>query len=135
MSQGERVSTQEFAGNALGSGPVRVLGGFTVTGTAPIRYDPTNGWYGTKSLWYADPSYQGPFLIRGRQLDGDGQISFGEQPQGKMLFIRAGPTINSGYGYREAPGGTYVKSPGCYAFQVDGVNFSYIITFEAIPSA
>ncbi len=33
-------------------------------------------------------------------------------------------------GWREAPGGLWVRTPGCYAWQVDGLSFSEIITLE-----
>jgi hypothetical protein len=33
-------------------------------------------------------------------------------------------------GSRTAPGGTFVKGPGCYAFQVDGLDFSYNLIFS-----
>ena len=35
-------------------------------------------------------------------------------------------------GWRMWPSGTYVASPGCYAWQVDGVGFSEIITFHSL---
>lgn len=37
-----------------------------------------------------------------------------------------------GYGYRTVPGSTWVKSPGCYAWQVDGRGFSEVIVVDAV---
>jgi hypothetical protein len=93
------------------------------------------GWYAAKTLWLAPFSaYRGPVLIRGRQLDGSHNVvmtgggAFLVEPQ-----LGPGDTLN-GYpdGLREWPGGTYLRTPGCYAWQVDGTNFSTLIVFEAV---
>jgi hypothetical protein len=34
-------------------------------------------------------------------------------------------------GQREWPGATWIRTPGCYACQIDGLHFSYVIVFEA----
>jgi hypothetical protein len=92
------------------------------------------GWFGYKTLWFTLPSYVDVVLIRGARIDGDGPVGFGEQPAIGHLIIPPGPTLNGQDGYREAPGGTFVKSSGCYAFQVDGIGFSYVIVFSAAPA-
>jgi hypothetical protein len=89
------------------------------------------GWYGAKTMWIVDPSYSGPVLVRGFQLDGSGRIAFGESPLIGQLIIPPGDTVNElPGGYRTAPGGTFVKGPGCYGLQVDGLTFSYVIVFQ-----
>jgi hypothetical protein len=70
--------------------------------------------------------------IRGARIDAPGSIAFGEGPDQEELIFPPGPTVNGRDGWREAPGGTYVKAPGCYAWQVDGVGFSTIIVFRAV---
>jgi hypothetical protein len=40
--------------------------------------------------------------------------------------------VNCLDGYREEPGGTYVRAPGCYAWQVDGLTFSEVIVVRAV---
>jgi hypothetical protein len=99
-----------------------------------LIFDPaskTKGLYRVKTLWFARPRYQGPILIRGRQLDGPHKPSFGEE--GSLLdpMLSAGPTINGEHGFREWPGATWVPRAGCYAWQVDGTNFSDVIIFRA----
>jgi hypothetical protein len=92
-----------------------------------------DGWASFKTLWFSEPSYQGPWVIRGKQLDGPSPVIFGEQPTVSELVVPAGPTVNeTNDGYREAPGGTYVRGPGCYAWQVDGLSFSYVIVFRVV---
>jgi hypothetical protein len=121
---GHQVKTADFGGYALGSGPVEPM-------ALGPRSSWPDGWYGYKTLWFTLPSYTDAVLIRGARIDGDGPVGFGEGPRIGHLIIPPGPTVNGQDGYREAPGGTFVKSPGCYAFQVDGLNFSYPIVFVA----
>ena len=93
---------------------------------------PRDGWYGFKTLWLTMPSYQGPVLIRGGRIDAPGALAFGEGPDVSELVIPPGDTLNEVNGYRTAPGGTYFRVPGCYAWQVDDVGFSTIIVFRVV---
>jgi len=91
------------------------------------------GWFTFKTLWFSVPSYDGPWTVRGNRIDGEGHVIFGEQPTVAALVVPPGPTTNEAAdGYRQAPGGTYVQRPGCYAWQVDGTSFSYVIVFRAV---
>ena len=42
------------------------------------------------------------------------------------------PRHEHGQGWREAPGGLWVTTPGCYAWQVDGLTFSEVIMVQAV---
>ncbi|MDQ6948792.1 MAG: hypothetical protein M3256_21670 [Actinomycetota bacterium] len=122
ITSGHVVSTVGFSVFALGKGPVYpgIAGG--------QLYAWSGGWFGFKTLWYVAPSYDGPVLIRGARIDGDGLVGFGESPFIGHLIIPPGPTLNEAAdGYRTAPGGTYVTGPGCYAWQIDGLSFSDVI--------
>lgn len=131
-SPGREVNGGDFAGIALGPGPVSPIpGGGSVADrlrgvvtASPIKVD---GWYGDKTLWFSAPSYSGPFLIRGRRLDGAGMVAFGEKPILRQIFVEAGPTRLMSNGYRLVAGGTYFESSGCYAWQVDTDLGSYTI--------
>ena len=132
---GHPVDTQGFGGIALGTGQVQPLiaaEGDRLHGVAHVDSE-SDAWYYFKTLWFVLPSYAGPVLVRGARIDGPGRVAFGEGPVVGHLIIPPGPTINE-YpdGYRTAPGGTYVQSPGCYAWQIDGVDFSYQIVFKAV---
>jgi hypothetical protein len=117
------------------------------------------GWFGLQTLWYAMPDYNGPFVVRGARLGATGQIAVqpdysGLAPGQGPLVVPAGATANTyytkwrpghardavtgrlvptltGYGYRTQPGSTWVRSPGCYAWQVDGRGFSETIVVKA----
>jgi hypothetical protein len=131
---GGPIETSAFGGAALGSGsePVRPLGRVTAAGVGELEPTPTtSGWYSFKTLWFSAPSYQGPWIVRGGELGGTNPVVFGEQPAVSQLVVPPIQTLNGANGYREAPGGTYVRTPGCYAWQVDGVGFSYLIVFWA----
>jgi hypothetical protein len=121
---GHEVRTAAFSVFALGNGPVE-------PGIAGGQLDAwSDGWFGFKTLWFAVPSYQGPVLIRGARIDGDGPVGFGEGPRIGHLIIPVGAAVNeTADGYRTAPGGTFVVAPGCYAWQVDGLSFSDVIVF------
>jgi len=134
---GHQVETQGFGDVALGPGPVEPLiaaAGDPSHGVAQVDSDSrSEGWYWFKTLWFVRPSYAGSVLVRGGRIDGAGRMAFGEGPVTGHLIIPPGPTINEYPDeYREAPGGTYVESPGCYAWQIDGTDFSYQIVFKAV---
>ena len=132
-SRGTRFNTSQFGGVALGTGPVRVLAGSTRRGIADL-INPTSAppWLALKTLWFSLPAYQGPFIIRATRLGRPGPVALGEGPAMVPLVIPPGPTLSSFFGYRTVPGGLWVKSPGCYAWQVDGLGFSEIIVVRAV---
>jgi hypothetical protein len=137
---GRRYDNGQFSGIALGDGPVQpliapgrrsdvrdVLKGNLTFDRLPMTQD-----YRVKTLWFARPSYQGPVLLRGTELGGSHQTRFGEDGSLVDPLLSAGPTTNGEHGFREWPGATWVRAPGCYTWQVDGTTFSEVIVFEAI---
>lgn len=125
------------AGIAWGRGPAYPGGLDSGQGKPILRYlDPIpaqslfygSSWFGNKVLWAVDPTYRGPVLVRGRQLDGPNPLRFnrGVVPPRAMQIPASQPP-------RGEPSFTRVRAPGCYGYQVDGVGFSYVIVFEAKP--
>jgi hypothetical protein len=104
---------------------------------APVEYD--NGFYSEygsfKAMWAIDPRYVGPVLVRGRQLDGDDTLRFEKGEPGFSDQTRAHPTteLRESGGYVH-PAVTRVRTLGCYAYQVDGIGFSYSIVFRAVAA-
>jgi hypothetical protein len=133
-SRGTPFNTPEFGGVALGTGSVRVLVGPIRRGIADL-INPTSAppWLGLKTQWFSLPAYQGPFVIRATRLGRPGPVALGVGPVTGPLVVPPGPTLNSfPDGYRMVPSGLWVKTPGCYAWQVDGLSFSEIIVARAV---
>jgi hypothetical protein len=95
-------------------------------------------WGGEKVIFFINPTYRGPALIRGRQLDGPGMIRFNGTDDPPLIPDQALLTelrLTADVGGDPWPsGGSYTRlqAPGCYAYQVDGPAFSYAIIFKAI---
>jgi hypothetical protein len=137
-TSGRYFDSGQFGGFALGEGPVHPLVGFAGArelapqGILSFHSAGSRGWYDVKTLWFAHPEYRGPVLIRGRQLDGPHSVFLGESPRLVDPQMGPGDTLNGREGWREWPGGTYLRTPGCYAWQVDGTDFSHVIVFRAV---
>jgi hypothetical protein len=126
-------SLGSYGATAFGPGPAYP----TLTlrdGGASLTYLP--GWGpegadGTKLLWTV-PSYRGPYIVRGRQLDGPGVLRFDQGPQ---WTNKLHPELRLVGPYADLnPAATFLQGPGCYAYQVDGRGFSYTIVFQAFSS-
>ncbi len=126
-------SAAGFSGPALGGGPVFALG-IDAHGTLATNSFIGSAWSAGRVTWVSSPGYTGPVLIRGREVGGSGAVGFGEGhvPVDEMqLSGPAGTSPGEPAGSREWPSFARVKSPGCYAFQVDGTSFSTTIVFRA----
>ena len=113
---------------STGRGPVSTVG------SANIRLQGFIGsaWRGGRVTWRSSPRYGGPVLIRGRQVGGSEVVGFGEGhvPYDQLQLLDAAQGMARGPA-REWPSFTRVRAPGCYAYQVDGTSFSYVIVFRA----
>jgi hypothetical protein len=127
-------------GIGLGTGPVYVLDGQT------IRSDPEHP---QKVAWIADPSYSGPIRIRGGRIDGSGQLLLGGPDNHwrgapiktvettdlypELDFLETHSIFsNPPSPWRVWPSMTYIATPGCYAWQIDGLGFTELITIQAL---
>jgi hypothetical protein len=107
-----------------GPGPVYPAGN-----RIPVGAKDADGFSPGKVLWVARPDYAGPALIRGRRIDGIGELRFLGRVTGELRFpletgVRAGA---SEQGWRYLPSTVYVSAPGCYGFQIDGVDWTITI--------
>jgi len=129
---GERGSAATQA-PAFGRGPAYPGLGLTTSG-AMLTFvwspadPPYRGWYGTKALWTI-PRYTGAVLVRGRQLDGGSFLGF---DRGPSWSNRVHPGLRlAGPEAGLHPAATFVRGPGCFAYQVDVLRASYVIVFSA----
>lgn len=156
ISAGEPCPTTSADGTLAARGVVPPFGALPAWGRGPayptglglgpqplfqFEYPPqpgsgweASGWGGSKNIWVISPSYGGPVLVRGRQLDGPNEIRF---ENGRPAFTAESALHPSGelrlhgpetYGN---PSTTRLRAAGCYAFQIDGRGFTYAIVFEA----
>jgi len=107
-------------------------------------HDYSELWPGAPMTWISRPSYRGPVVVRGGQLDGAHRLAFGsasdrtlrlELPTGTWHEREDPPQIGpyplkrAPRRWRAQPVTVRVPSSGCYAFQVDGIGFSYPLVF------
>ena len=107
-----------------GPGPAYPIG--YARGTIAIAWH--GGLWGVqKVLWFVHPRYHGPVLVRGVQLDGANRVRFerGALPPAELRLPE---------GTRTRPSFVRIRTPGCYAFQIDGLTFSRSIVFRAARS-
>ncbi len=115
-------------------------------GTGPFG---RSHWWATDAIWVSRPTYNGPVLVRGGRLDRHGRVAFGLRIRHPRSALRL-PAGRSGYwarrgigtsgglrgalrpGWRAARVPARVRTPGCYAFRVDGRSFSYVLAFAVI---
>jgi hypothetical protein len=127
-------------GLGLGDGPIFPFA-FAPDGQPAAYIPPSQGPKGlipgfTKLFWAIAPSYRGPALVRGAQLDGlDGVFFNGGHAQDDVGDWASAPLLSelqlAGDGMWTVDG-AYVRllGPGCYAFQVDGASFSQTLIFR-----
>lgn len=121
----------------LGTGPVYPVG--AVDGV--VRYgagQEIGGARVAKVLWVSAPVYRGPALVRGRQLGGPNQLVFplvdGTVSTTLRFPVWTGVSSpDAPDGWRQLPSYLGFRAPGCYAVQVDGINFSRVLVFRAEP--
>jgi hypothetical protein len=121
-------------GLGIGGGPAyAAIGGDGVLAYVSAANFGSAEWGGGKVLWYVRSQQRGPILVRGQQLDGPNAIRFerGDVPAAELAFQAGGSDPG---GWSSLPSFTRVRAPGCYAYQVDGTDFTETIVFQARPA-
>lgn len=114
-------------GRGIGPGPAYPIG--WPDARIPVRWqagDFEATRFGVqKVLWFVDPRYRGPVLVRGVGLDNPFRVRFerGRVPPTELRLPA---------GMRHRPSFVRIREPGCYAFQIDGLSFSRSIVFRAL---
>jgi hypothetical protein len=138
VTPGERSTGSEAV--RLGPGPVYPVSGSVANGLARSQEL-------IKILWQANSSYRGPVRVRGTRIDAPGDLFLnqGQVDAGPQLkeVVREGRRYLL-YGVLEFPGlapetapvvrtwpsYTFVEVPGCYAWIVEGTDFTLRIVFQ-----
>ncbi len=131
-----RVLSPRFA-RGQGTGPVYPVG---AAGGLQFIYpvEPAQAWYpsewsGNKVAWVAREDFAGRVLVRGGPRNGADGVRFGDRPQPQTELRLTFSADDRGEGGWLSRGTfTRVRSPGCYAWQLDGRDFTRVITFRAI---
>jgi hypothetical protein len=125
-----RVDFRRYGiGDGIGRGPAYPIG--MRDGVLELVWNTTEfrgPWGGQKVLWWILPRSRGTnVLVRGGRLDKPGRVRF-EYGSLPPLELR----IPRGTGVAGRPSYTRLRSPGCYAYQVDGATFSRTVVFRAV---
>ncbi len=129
--------------DVIGEGPVYSLF-YLLTVSVNGNVDRAqNGWHWNKVVWARDPQYEGPIVIRGRQLDGPATLRFQWKKDGDPSPDLAHASLHvppyspgisrltDGSGrWEEMMTWVVVRAPGCYGVQIDGEDFSTVIIFR-----
>jgi hypothetical protein len=93
------------------------------------------GWRGQKTPWLVKRLlYKGPLLIRARRIDAVGSVRFAKVSGQHLTELRFSASENNGLqgSYRFLASLSLFRSPGCYAFQIDGTSFSNVVVMRVV---
>jgi hypothetical protein len=152
--KGHVISTGEMTAAVLGAGPalpfLAVVGPTAYDGRAPAPFDASerrHGYYSVRTVWVVEPSSSdASILVRGERLDGRGELRFAIEGWGELggdvasiNGVSIGEELRLKDGYQEESGwvryptATFFGAAGCYAFQIDGADFTRVVVFEVAP--
>lgn len=118
-------------GAGIGPGPV-FPAPFSPDAPQPLNaFSVPAGWHGGKHALFTLSAYHGRVLIRGRQLDGPGIVTFASNEiRGAPALSSPKPELRLGVGGPQVVHTFFfLTPPGCYAYQIDGTTFSYLVVF------
>jgi hypothetical protein len=124
-------------GAVTGPGPLYpVYGNREVVRISDAKIE--GGWAYVKTLWVARRSvYDGPAIVRGQEIDGSAQIRFGNgsNPADELILSGGDQEQPDAPGWNQWP--TYARMKpgryGCFAYQIDGLDFSEVVVFQVGP--
>lgn len=135
---------QSGFGSAAGEGPAYIVGlgtdgAIRATGPTPGAQS-SRAWGNEFVIFIIAPSYRGPVLVRGHQVDGPHALLFNGGLDQTNGFDQTTPTLlgqlrlagDPAYGapWPNFPAYLRLQAPGCYAIQMDGATFSEVVVFR-----
>jgi hypothetical protein len=135
QSPGRYIQTPAFGSMVVGTGPVRL--GVDDAGNPRQGFHPAgdHGWLALKTHLAETPAHEGPFLVRPERLDRSGVIRIGDTPADNAPLLVLGsptPVGARGEGWHDIPYFTFVRTPGCYGWQIDGNTFSTTVVVRIL---
>jgi hypothetical protein len=124
------MSTAAADATGFGPGPLYPMTGGTLRLTHGRQG--VDGLYEYKVVWASTSSYDGPVVVRVGRLDGPGRGLV-------RLYYEASASRGDAVVFtliglsRNWPSGTFVSGPGCYAYQLDGLNLTDTLVFKVVP--
>jgi hypothetical protein len=123
------ANVSPFTGPLAGPGPVYASGNTVFYSRAD------DGTLRAKVAWISRPDYTGPALIRGRRIDAAANVQFdpGYGPTTRELHFEYDTRVRaagSDEGWRFLPSTVVIDAPGCYAFQIDGLDWTVTIVMD-----
>ncbi|HEX5594658.1 MAG TPA: hypothetical protein VFX61_01345 [Micromonosporaceae bacterium] len=133
-------AAQESAAEGLGTGPLYPIT-FYIGQDATLRLGAQpplpakapgpDGLYKLKVVWASTGAHPGPAVVRVGRLDGTGggfvELSYRPDARRGDAVVFALPDVAADF-----PSTTSVSGPGCYAYQIDGMNHSEVIVFRVV---
>jgi hypothetical protein len=124
------LASQFGSGAALGDGPIYPVVSEMAPDALVYRGPAAHAWAAFKVLWILRPGSRGA-IVRAAQLDGPNQVGF-FPPETKFALQLSAPAPNV---WGEQPSEIDIRSPGCYAFEVDGGGVSETIVFKVVQAS
>jgi hypothetical protein len=125
---------QEADARGLGTGPLYPIA-FYIGENATLQIGDqargSNGLYELKVVWASTSGHPGPVLVRVGRVDGVGRAAIAlfyeadsSRGDAAVFPLTASPS--------DFPSSTSVSGPGCYGYQIDGVNLEEVIVFRVV---
>jgi hypothetical protein len=127
------VPITSVVGALAGNGPIYASGNRIYYSRAP------DGSIFAKVAWISRPDYKGPGLIRGARIDATEEVRFergsgSRQSELRFEYDTGVRAAGSEEGWRFLPSLVLISGFGCYAFQIDGIDWSSTLVVDAVPN-
>lgn len=128
------AATQESTARGLGTGPlypITMYIGEDATLRLGQQTPGPDGRYEVKVVWASTGAHQGPVVVRVARADGAGsgavRLSYQQSAsRGDAVVFRLADQA------ADIPSSTSVSGPGCYAYQIDGLDLAEVIVFRVV---
>jgi hypothetical protein len=118
----------------LGTGPLFPIA-FYIGNNATLQIGDQargpNGLYELKVVWASTSGHPGPVVVRVGRVDGAGRgaIALFYEPDSSRGDAAVFPLTEAPSDF---PSATSVSGPGCFAYQIDGVDLEEVIVFRVV---